>query len=189
MLPKHQVIARACSLLEKEERSEAAAIIARDYPFTAGQTVERKYGDEEALRLFVRDGFVDRYSGNRLVFPGVLRILALRLPVEFPYHPNWKMSATHLAFWELSPTVDHVVPVARGGADVESNWITTSMLRNSAKANWTLEELGWSLLPPGDVRVWDGLLNWFVNYVARNPELLTNPRIAAWNRAALRVAG
>jgi hypothetical protein len=137
----------------------------------------------------MRDGFVDRYSGKHLVFPGVLRVLALRLPAEFPYHPNWKMTATHLAFWELSPTVDHVVPVARGGADTELNWVTTSMLRNSAKANWTLEELGWTLLPAGDLHAWDGLLGWFIRHVKKHSELLQNPRIAAWNRAALRVAG
>ena len=36
------------------------------------------------------------------------------------------------------------------------------MLRNGAKGNWLLEELGWSLHPPGDMESWDGLLGWFV---------------------------
>jgi HNH endonuclease len=54
------------------------------------------------------------------------------------------------AFWEVGATIDHVVPVTRGGADDESNWVTTSMARNSAKMNWTLEELGWTLHPPGN---------------------------------------
>ena len=40
-------------------------------------------------------------------------------------------------------TIDHVIPVARGGADDESNVVTTSMLRNSAKSNWLLDEVGW----------------------------------------------
>jgi hypothetical protein len=59
---------------------------------------------------------------------------------------------------------DHILPVSRGGTDDESNWVTTSMLRNSAKANFTLAELGWSLYPPGDMKDWDGLLGWFVDH-------------------------
>jgi 5-methylcytosine-specific restriction endonuclease McrA len=189
MISRHEVVAGVCSLLEDDDLSGAAELLQREYPFTPAETVERKYGDQEALRVFLRDGFVDRYSGARLVFPGVLRVLALRLPAEFPYHPNWKMTATHLAFWELSPTVDHIVPIARGGVDADANWVTTSMLRNSAKANWTLDELGWKLLPSGDLRVWDGLLTWFTRQVTTHPELLQNARIAAWHRAALAVTG
>lgn len=187
MISKHQVIADVCSFLDEDNLSGAVDLLKREYPFTPAETVERKYGEQQALEVFMRDGFVDRYSGARLVFPGALRILALRLPTEFPYHPNWKMTSTHLAFWELSPTVDHIVPIARGGVDAEVNWATTSMLRNSAKANWTLEELGWTLQPPGDLRAWDGLLAWFSRHVASHPELLQNPRIATWQRAALRV--
>jgi hypothetical protein len=35
------------------------------------------------MAVFARDGFVDRYSGERLVFPGTLRLLAKLLPNEF----------------------------------------------------------------------------------------------------------
>src|SRR5687767_2160048 len=130
MISRHQTIESVCVFLRDENLSGAADLLRREYAFTPAEIVERKYGDTEALRVFLRDGFVDRYSGARLVFPGVLRVLALQLPHEFPYHPNWKMTATHLAFWELSPTVDHIVPIARGGIDSDENWVTTSMLRN-----------------------------------------------------------
>ena len=189
MIGKHETLSRVCSFLNRDDLASAADQLRQEYPFSPGETVERKYGDQQALQVFIRDGFVDRYSGVRLVFPGVLRVVAMRLPNEFPYHPNWKMTETHLAFWELSPTVDHVVPISRGGVDAEHNWATTSMLRNSAKANWTLGELGWSLMPPGDLREWDGLLSWFSQYVARHSELLQNARIATWHRAVLSVAG
>jgi hypothetical protein len=69
---------------------------------------------------------------------------------QFPFQTNWRTDACHFAFWELVPTLDHILPVSRGGTDDESNWATTSMLRNSAKANFTLDELGWSLCSPGD---------------------------------------
>lgn len=137
-------------------------------------------------RVFLRDGFLDRYCGARLVFPGTLRLLSQLLPVEFPAHKNWKMSESHPAFWELFPTIDHVVPVARGGLDDASNWVTTSMLRNSAKAHWTLEELGWRLHAPAPSEQWDGLTGWFLERTETHPELLASPYLRRWRGAALR---
>ena len=55
------------------------------------------------------------------MFPGALRLLIQLLPQQFPYPQNWKISSTHPAFWELFPTIDHIVPVARGGTDSEDN--------------------------------------------------------------------
>lgn len=101
----------------------------------------------------------------------------------YPYHPAWKTDVTHPAYWELGATVDHVVPVTRGGADAVSNWITASMASNSAKMNWTLEELGWELHPPGEIAAWDGMARWFLQYSAAHPEILTG-RIRDWHRAA-----
>ena len=94
------------------------------------------------------------------------------------------MTETHTAFWELFPTVDHVMPIARGGADDDTNWVTTSMLCNSAKSNWTLEELGWHLVPPGDFERWDGLLRWFVAFLRQDKSHLTDRYIRTWHRAA-----
>ena len=89
-----------------------------------------------------------------------------------------------MAYWELFSTVDHIVPVARGGSDDESNWVTTSMLRNGAKSNWTLEELGWDLLPPGDFKQWDGLLHWFIEFIEQDQSHLKDRNIRTWHRAA-----
>jgi hypothetical protein len=135
------------------------------------------------MRVFRRDGFIDRYSGGRLVFPGTLRLLSELLPQEFPFHPNWKSDACHFAFYELFPTVDHVVPVSRGGADDETNWVSMSMVRNAAKANFTLSELRWELVPPGEAGDWDGLVGWFLNATASRPDL--SPYLRAWRAAAL----
>ena len=98
------------------------------------------------------------------------------------------MTDTHFMFWELFPTIDHVRPVARGGADAEENWVTTSMLRNGAKAGWTLEELGWTLHPPGDT-AWDGLLGWFLEYAKGSALAREDAYVRRWHRAALRIAG
>src|SRR6266498_2070025 len=97
--------------------------------------------------------------------------------------------ASDSAFWEIGATVDHLVPVTRGGADDEPNWMTTSMARNSAKMNWTLAELGWSLHPPGDVKAWDGLLPWFLDYADEHREVLSNSMVRQWHRAGLSAIG
>ncbi|NCD42316.1 MAG: hypothetical protein EOL88_09520 [Bacteroidia bacterium] len=87
-------------------------------------------------------------------------------------------------YWQLLPTVDHIVPVSRGGYDEESNWVCTSQLRNSAKSNWLLEELGWQLHDPGDMKEWDGLINWYLMYVEKKPDTLDDSYMRAWHGAA-----
>lgn len=187
-MDKTTTLAKMAEELSRGRVDKAKDILTSDYPFVSSQKHTRSYTELQCARLFVRDGFVDRYSGDRLVFPAALRLISYILPDEFPSHPNWKMSETHIAFWELFPTVDHVVPVARGGEDVEQNWVTTSMLRNSAKAHWTLEELDWKLHPAGDVSEWDGLMGWFLDYVEMNPKFLSDRYLLIWQKAALKVA-
>ena len=95
-------------------------------------------------------------------------------------HKNEKMTEGHIAYWELFPTIDRVVPVARGGIDDEINWACCSMLTNSIKSNWTLEQLQWKLLPVGNINEWDGLLGWFVQQVSREPLLSENKYVKKW---------
>ena len=181
---KADVLARACAALTAGDADAAKAIIGTDYPHVVSTAAQRRYTLPEMLRTFYRDGFLDRYSGDRLIHPGALRLLSVVLPNEFPAHPNWKMTETHFAFWELFPSIDHVDPVARGGADDASNWVTTSMLRNSAKAHWTLHELGWTLRPPGDAQHWDGLSGWFTDYLTEHPGLASSSGyLSRWLRA------
>ncbi|MDP7724552.1 HNH endonuclease domain-containing protein [Mycobacterium sp. TY814] len=178
---KATILERVCAALEGDSLAAGREILRAEYPFVAVDKVNRRYSERQCLRIFFRDGFTDRYSGARLVHPGALRALSLALPDDFPAHPNWAMSQTHIAFWELFPSIDHVVPVSRRGDDNDTNWVTTSMLRNSAKAHWTLEELNWTLLTPcGDCTEWDGLTGWFVRYVDRNPEIGANEYIRRW---------
>jgi hypothetical protein len=184
MAEKSMTIAAVCSALRQGELDRAASLLRRDYPFAPDPITQRQYGPLEATRVFVRDGFIDRYTGERLVFPPVLRVLSVELPAEFPFHPNWKTDVTHPAFWEVGATVDHLVPVSRGGADKASNWVTTSMARNSAKMNWTLTELGWTLQPPGNFGEWDGLIGWFLEHTTKRPELIAPASMRQWHRAA-----
>jgi len=182
-MAKIDTIAAVCGAVGNGNLVDAALILERDYTFAPEAVTKRRFSPLSYTRVFIRDGFVDRYCGERLVFPAVLRVLSHALPDKFPYHPNWRTAMTHPAYWEIGATIDHQVPVTRGGADDASNWVTTSMARNSAKMNWSLAEIGWKLHPPGDFRVWDGLLPWCVEYSNRHPEVITDSGLRQWLRA------
>jgi 5-methylcytosine-specific restriction endonuclease McrA len=182
-MEKAEIISTVCSALTAGRMDSAVSILERDYPFVPELMIKRRFRPLDYTRVFIRDGFVDRYTGERPVFPPVLRVLSRALPERFPYHPNWKTQVTHPAYWELSATIDHVVPITRGGVDEPSNWLTTSMARNSAKMNWKVEELGWRVWPPGDFRQWDGLIRWFLRYVDTHPEVIKDNGLRLWLKA------
>lgn len=177
MNEKTVVLERISNALLQDLKPEALSMIINEYPFEGKEISSRKYSQYEKTKVFMRDGFVDRYTGNRLINPGLLKILSVYFPNHFPYHPNWKMTETHSAYWDFHPTIDHLVPIAQGGQDEDSNWVTTSMFNNSRKANWTLEQLQWQLYEPGDIRDWNGLSNVFLQLVEKDKELLKDKYI------------
>jgi 5-methylcytosine-specific restriction endonuclease McrA len=184
-MQRAEILAAVCDLLAQGRIDDAKTLLLAEYPRASASTSRRPWSLKRLVRVFVRDGFTDRYFGDRLVFPGALRALAILLTEAFPYHRNWKQSATHPAFYELYPTIDHVVPVARGGADDEANVVTTSMLRNSAKANWLLEELHWPVDRAPIVPDWDGLLGWFMSACTAHEALRRDVAVQRWRQAAL----
>ena len=177
---KGEVLKRVAINLLSQNKSEAIKIIQNDYPFVHLEREKRTYSDKQKIKQFIKDGFIDRYSGQRLVNPGLLKVISCYLPEAFPYHPHWKMDECHNAYWELIPTVDHIHPIALGGTDSEENYATTSMLHNSIKNNWTLEQLQWTLYPAGDYTEWDGLTNLFIKLVEQDKELLKDTYIKRW---------
>ena len=181
---KAGLIAAVCNALASNQTAAATDLLTRHYPFVAFSNVGRRYSIRRACAVFARDGFIDRYSGGRLIFPATLHLISKRLPEQFPFQTNWRMDACHIGYWELCPTIDHLVPVARGGVDSEDNWVTTTMARNAAKANFTLEEIGWSLKPPGAMSEWDGLMGWFLEQAAADPTILADHYFHQWFAAA-----
>ena len=178
------VIQRVCRAISDGKKDDARKIIRAEYKFTSFKNKGRRYTEIKKTEVFLRDGFIDRYSGEKLVYPPVLKILSNLFPKDFPYQKHWKMSETHIAWWELIPTVDHVEPVAREGPDEKENWVCTSQLLNSAKSNWTLEKLGWKKLKHVDSN-WDGMMAWFLEYVSKHEHVLKDdPYIAKWYNAA-----
>ena len=87
---------------------------------------------------------------------------------------------------------DHIQPVALGGSNDDSNLVTTSGVHNAMKAQYTLEELGWKLHAPGDLKDWDGLIKWAMSYCKKSPQILDvdHPAgsIRPWHKAEIRRA-
>ncbi len=183
-------LVRICEALEKGDLPTAGDILATEYPFVPRKPSRKQFSHQDRLRIFLRDGFIDRYSGERLLFHPVFAIVHYHLPDQFPSHPNWKMSASHIAYWQLSPMVDHVQPVALGGANDDDNLVTTSGVHNAIKAQYTLEELRWKLHTAGDLNDWDGLTQWAVTYCENNPHLIDahhpSGAIRPWHVAAIK---
>ena len=162
------------------EKEAAKILINEQYPCRHMEATGRAYTDKQKMQQFKKDGFIDRYSGQKLVNPGFLKVLSHYMTEEFPYHSHWKMEECHNAYWEFIPTVDHIYPVALGGADSEENWATTSMLHNSIKNNWTLEQLNWKLYDAGNYEEWDGLTGLFIELVNADTTLLEDSYIKKW---------
>lgn len=160
-------------------------IILEEYPFQPAIIHKRQYSEKQKMEQFKRDGFIDRYTGEKLVNPGVLKMISFFYPKEFPYHAHWKMTDTHVAYMELIPTIDHIVPISKGGSDSRENWVTTSMNKNAKKSNWTLDEIGWKLYPAGNIDDWDGLTKLFISLVEKYPHVLKDNYIAKWYRVSL----
>ena len=179
-MDKSRILENISKLLLENKMEEAKATIQNEYPHKHIDLEKRSYTLKEKMEQFLRDGFIDRYTGKKLVNPGMLKVITYYFPEEFPYDPHWKMTRTHIAYWDLIPTIDHIFPIAQGGVDNPSNWATTSMKNNSIKSNYSLDEINWELHPSGSVREWDGLTKLFIDLVDQNKELLQDSYIKSW---------
>lgn len=108
-------------------------------------------------RLVDRDGFLCRYC-SLPVIPSTVRD-ALRQ--AYPSSVGWGSTnaAQHSAFQALWLQYDHVVPLARGGVNDETNLVVCCAACNFMKWNYCLAEIG--LTDPRSRPVvstsWDGL--------------------------------
>jgi len=139
--------------------------------------------------VFARDSYTCRYCLRRTIAPPVLRVISHAFPDVFKFHPNWKTSETDAAYFVLSTSADHVIPVTRGGSDEPGNLVAACWMCNGMKSNYLLGELqGWSLRDVPDLS-WHGLTEYLDAMVAttglendsylrrwhdaiRNPEIL-----------------
>ena len=175
-----KIIKKICTAITESNEKAVKLIIKKEYPHSPITKHQRRYTDKQKLQIYLRDGFIDRYSGKKLIFPPVLRIISHLYPVIFPFHKNWKFDECHISYWQLVPTIDHIIPIARGGLDRIENMVSTSQLKNSIKSSWLLEELNWRICPIGQLSNWDGLINWYIHYIDKNEIALKDPYFKKW---------
>lgn len=105
--------------------------------------------------VFRRDGWRCRYCGRRLVVSGVLELIGILYPEEFPFPShNMAHSSTHPAAIRVYPNVDHVDARAESVGDDLRNLIGACTPCNELKS----DNLGWVAVEQ-DLDQWDGLTN------------------------------
>lgn len=77
-----------CAALLDQRTEDAQALLRTTAPFSSSPAQKRQYTEFEKTQLFLRDGFIDRYTGKKLVFSGILRLISIRMPETFPFHPQ-----------------------------------------------------------------------------------------------------
>ena len=184
-----EALIQAAVLLHDKDYALAEKIINEKYPFTPVKSSGRNYTVKQMVTQFFSDGFIDRYSGKRLVNPGILRGMSEILPKVFPYQAHGKTDECHMAYWDFQPTIDHIYPVSLGRKDTYENWATTSMKNNLIKNKFTLKQLGWTLKDKGDIRNWDGLSKTFIEIVEQDKSLLSISRVKSYYIATKDIMG
>jgi hypothetical protein len=183
MEQKADIINDICTAISSGDKDVALKTIIDQYPFEKYLVSKGKPPKDVMFSVFRRDHFIDRYTGNKLVFIPSLRIISREFPDEFPFDPHGKMTKCHIAFWELIPTLDHLLPLSRGGTNDVGNLITTSMVINSKKAGWGLEDLYWEKpIAINPEEKWDGLVGWFQEYIKSHIDLLNESYFKTWHR-------
>jgi hypothetical protein len=95
-MEKADILLQVCQELQQDNLDMAKQIINEKYPFEKIKRNHRGYSKVRMLQIFIRDGFIDRYSGDRIVFPGTLRILSELMPKEFPYQNEFSFGRTRM---------------------------------------------------------------------------------------------
>jgi 5-methylcytosine-specific restriction endonuclease McrA len=106
--------------------------------------------------VFERDNYTCRLCGRRTIDVEVLRSLSRAFPNELPYDHHWSFTASSPIYWTHTTSLEHVVPIARGGAHDDTNFATSCYACNDARGDYLLEELGWTLRGVSTTP-WDGL--------------------------------
>jgi 5-methylcytosine-specific restriction endonuclease McrA len=159
-------------------RRLADAVAGNPDPPPPFQSRRRRLLAEQQLAVFRRDGYVCRYCGTPTVNPATLRALAWLSPETFPYDPHWRRGRSHPLFAEIGASVDHVVPLSRGGAFRDAGNLVTACARcQRVKGVWLPEELRWTVRPP-DRGAWNGLEDLFLALFRRDMEELVEWRDA-----------
>ena len=89
-MDKINTIIEATSLIVAGDIVSAEQTIKEGYPFEPVKKDGRNYTTKQMVEQFYRDGFIDRYSGEKLLNPGMLRVMSEKMPDVFPFQAPWQ---------------------------------------------------------------------------------------------------
>jgi 5-methylcytosine-specific restriction endonuclease McrA len=109
-------------------------------------------------RVFARDNYTCCYCGRKTIDVAIFKAISQVLPDVFPYHKNWAFDRCHFLYWTHTTSLEHVLPLARGGPNDESNMRAACYECQDAKSDARVEWLGWKPKPiPAGETGWVGL--------------------------------
>jgi hypothetical protein len=73
------IIAEVFQAIIENRNSDAIDVLDKEYKCENYDYNKRKMTEYEKLKVYINDGFIDRYSGKRLIFPNILRIISYEL--------------------------------------------------------------------------------------------------------------
>ena len=82
-MDKQLIIKNLCELLLEDKKNDCIDFATTHYPFANNLISKRQYSKYEMCRVFLRDGFTDRCSGDKLLFPGIIMLLTIEFPEIF----------------------------------------------------------------------------------------------------------
>lgn len=115
--------------------------------------------------ILKRDHWCCRYCGRRLVIAGVLEVLGILAPIEFPFPRGHHLPAarTHPAARRVYPEVDHIHAGSTGG-----HWTdTTNLVAACVPCNERKGDRGGWILQPSTHEGWTGLIECYRPLVLR----------------------
>lgn len=80
---KSDAIKKTCRLISKGKLDQAGDLIDKEYPFVPLIKGKRSYTPREMTKVFMRDGFIDRYRGTKLIYPPALRYFPFISRISF----------------------------------------------------------------------------------------------------------
>lgn len=69
--------------IKRDNIETGRRIILEEYPFQPTLIHTRQYSEKQKMEQFKRDGFIDRYTGEKLVNPGVLKVISFSILKSF----------------------------------------------------------------------------------------------------------
>jgi 5-methylcytosine-specific restriction endonuclease McrA len=141
--------------------------------------------ERDKFLVFRKDHYQCTYTGIKLINHPIIELLSYVLPEQWPYNnpPHGSdvgPKNTHLLVWVLWPSVDHIVPVSRGGKNELSNYTTSNSKFNMFKGNILKENLGAEFIEPHD-KSWNGLESEYFLLFEKYKHKIPTDRIIKFN--------